>query len=82
MVDLDGLGFIAGQTVVEVNGVAVGNSKFSSDFVLANNSYTHLSVKLGKAGINTTFPLNVAVNITVFNPATNQRSPVFSFTRR
>jgi hypothetical protein len=82
MVDLDGLGFIAGQTVVEVNGVAIGGSKFSSDFALANNSHTRITVKLGKAGINTTFPLNVAVNVSVFNPNTNRHSAFFSFTRR
>lgn len=82
MVDIDGLGFVAGQTVVEVNGVVIGNSKYSSDFALANNTHTRITVKLGKAGMNTTFPLNVAVNVTVFNQTTNLRSPVFSFTRR
>ncbi len=82
MVDIDGLGFVAGQTVVEVNGVVIGSGKYSSDFALASNSNTRVSLKLGKAGINTTFPLNVAVNVTIFNQTTNMRSAVFSFTRR
>jgi large repetitive protein len=82
MVDIDGLGLVAGQTVIEVNGLAIGGGKFNSDFALANNSHTRVSLKLGKAGINTSFPLNVAVNVTIFNQTTNTRSAVFSFTRR
>ncbi|MEW6127787.1 MAG: S8 family peptidase [Acidobacteriota bacterium] len=79
---IDGLGFVDSQTVIEVNGVQIGRSRFDSAFTLANGSFTRIAVKLGKAGVAATFPVGTPVNITAFNPNTGARSTAFSFTRR
>jgi len=80
-VTVDGIGFGNGSAVVEANGVALGNSVYDSSFVLANGTITELSVKLGKPLIRSTFPAGVPVDITVFNPATGERSAKFTYTK-
>jgi subtilisin family serine protease len=78
---VDGLNFVSGSSVVEVNGVPVGKSKFDDTFLLANGTRTQVKVKLGKAGVQTTFPQFTQVSVTVFNQATGERSAPLNFTR-
>ena len=80
-VTLDGLGFVKGSTVIEVNGVPLAGTKFDEAYKLANASHTRIKVKLGKPGIKSTFPSGVPVSVAVFNAATGERSAVISFTR-
>jgi subtilisin family serine protease len=81
-VDVDGLGFADATSVIEINGVQPARTRYDSAFVLANGTSTRLSMKLGKEGIISTFPLGVPVTVTVLNPTTGQRSPGFTFVRR
>ena len=70
---IDGLGFLKNSTVIEVNGVVLGGTKFDESYKLANGAYTRIKVKLGKPGIKTTFPLGVPVNVNSFKTATGER---------
>ncbi len=82
VVTIDGLGFIQGTSVVEVNGVALpAGTKYADDFQLANGSFTEISVKLGKATLRAIFPSAQQVSVTVLNTATGERSTPFLFTR-
>ncbi len=78
---IDGLGFMQGAMTVEVNGVAIGKSRYDESYLLPNGSTTHIFVKLGKAGVRETFPQFQQVSVTVFNQQTGERSPVYRFTR-
>src|SRR5262249_49191826 len=79
---VDGLGFTEGAMVVEVNGVAIGKSRYDESYALSNGTTTHIFVKLGKEGVRQTFPQFQQVIVTVFNQQTGERSPAFSFSRR
>ncbi len=80
---VNGIGFVAGRSVIEVNGVAITKShKFESDYRLADGSSTRIRVKLKKSGIAELFPLFTAVNMTVYDPITLERSAVLRYTRR
>lgn len=80
---IDGVGFVRGSIVVEVNGIPlVGKVKFDGSlFQLPNESYTNFWVKIGKAAMNQSVPVGVPVSITVLNPVTGARSAPFLFTR-
>jgi subtilisin family serine protease len=79
---LKGAGLVGGSMVVEANGVPVsGKVRYDEAFKLANGSYTEFNVKMGKAPIQETFPLNVAVSVTLLNQATNERSAPLLVTR-
>jgi subtilisin family serine protease len=80
--DIDGLGFIQGAMVVEINGVPFGNTKYDGGYTMANGSLTRIFVKAPKPDMRAAFPVGVAVNVTVFNKNTGARSPVFVFTQR
>jgi subtilisin family serine protease len=80
---IDGLGFVDGSSVIEVNGAVLdGKVIYDDAFRLAGGTLTQLRMKLGKFGINAAFPQNVTVTVTVFNTTTGQRSAPFFFTRK
>lgn len=71
---LKGGGFVGGSMAVEVNGAPVaGKVRYDDAFKLANGSFTEFNVKMGKAAIQETFPLNTAVNVTVVHQTTGNR---------
>ncbi|HET8674299.1 MAG TPA: S8 family peptidase, partial [Blastocatellia bacterium] len=80
-VTIDGLGYLKGSTVIEVNGVALAGTKFDEAYKLANASYTRIKVKLGKPGIRSTFPSGVSVSVVIHNTTTGERSSAIFITR-
>ena len=78
---VDGLNFVNGSSVIEVNGVPVRKNKFDDTFKIANGTLTQVKAKLGKAGVQSTFPQFTQVSVTVFNQATSERSAPINFTR-
>jgi subtilisin family serine protease len=81
-VDLDGLGFVQGAMVLEINGVPFGNTKYDGAYTLANGSFTRIFVKAPKPDIRAAFPVGVPVNVTVFNRNTGERSNVLVVTKQ
>jgi subtilisin family serine protease len=78
---IDGLSFVKGSTIIEVNGVPLAGTKFDESYKLANGAYTRIKVKLGKQGMKSAFPLGVAVTVTVLNTATGERSVGVTYSR-
>ena len=81
IITVDGLGFLSGSSVIEVNGSAISPTAYDTSFMIGNGTLTELSVKLGKPLMNQLVPRGVQVSITVFNPTTGQRSTPAPFTR-
>jgi subtilisin family serine protease len=74
-VTIEGLGFLPGSSIVEVEGVTLaGEVVYDNSYVLSNNTTTHLTVQAGKKPIKKAFPSGVLVSVTVFNPTTGERS--------
>jgi subtilisin family serine protease len=72
---VDGLGFVEGRTIIEVNGVALSKkTKYLDDYRLPSGAVTRITVKLGKNGMNQAIPKATQVQITAFDPFTNERS--------
>jgi subtilisin family serine protease len=82
VVTVDGLGFLSGSAVVQVNGVSLPKTIYDPTYEIANGTLTRLSVKLGKAGMASAFPIGVTVSVTVFNPTTGQTSTKIPFTNQ
>ncbi|MEK6299228.1 MAG: S8 family peptidase [Acidobacteriota bacterium] len=80
-VTLDGLGFVNGATVIEVNGVALPTVEYEASYTLSNGTFTRISSKLGTKPMKKTFPKGQFVGVTVFNPATGERSVQFTTAR-
>ncbi|HST21862.1 MAG TPA: S8 family peptidase [Blastocatellia bacterium] len=80
-VKIDGIGFVKGVSVVEVNGVSLPKLKYDSSRRLADGSVIEMSAKLGKSGMLATFPKGTSVTVTVFNPTTGERSEPFTYTK-
>ena len=81
-VTVDGLYFLNGSSVVEINGVErSGKTQYDSAFSLANGSLTRFRVKLGTSGVEAAFPQGAPVTITVFNRTTGERSAPYTFVR-
>ncbi|MGA9772479.1 MAG: S8 family peptidase [Blastocatellia bacterium] len=78
---VDGIGFVKGSSVIEVNGVQLSKVKYDISRTLADGSVIEMSVKLGKSGMLATFPKGTTVTVTVFNTATGVRSQPFAYTR-
>jgi serine protease len=79
---IDGLGFVDGRTVIEVNGVAVPKKiKYDDNFRLPSGAVTRITIKLGKGLMNEMLPKNTQVQITAFDPLTQERSAAVSHTR-
>ncbi len=72
---IDGIGFLAGSAVVEVNDVALPVTPvFDESYKIANGTLTRLTVPLGKKGMKKTFPRGFAGKFSVFNASTGERS--------
>jgi len=80
-ITLDGLGFISGSAVIEVNGAPLSDTSYDSSFALANGTITRLTSDIGKKPLKRAFPAGVTVSVDVFNPSTGQRSPQINVTR-
>ena len=80
-VKVDGIGFVKGETVIEVNGVPLPKVKYDSSRKLDDGSVIEMSAKLGKSGMLATFPKGTTVTVTVFNPSTGERSQPFAYTK-
>jgi subtilisin family serine protease len=80
-VTVDGIGFVSGSSVIEINGVALAKTRYDDSRTLADGSVIEMSMKLGKAGMRETFPPGVTVSVTVFNPATGERSSPFAYAK-
>jgi subtilisin family serine protease len=78
---VEGLNFVSGDSVIEVNGAALSGMKYDNSSRLSNDSITRLSANVGKAMVKTIFPQGVEVTVTVFNPTTGRRSAPFLCTR-
>ncbi len=71
---VDGVNFIAGDSVVEVNGAAVPRVKYPSDYVLPGGVAFRINTK---GNISSMLPRGQEVAITVFTPSTGKRSEPF-----
>lgn len=85
-VTIDGLGFMLGSSEVFVNGTMLPVPKYDPTFVIGNSTLTRLTIKLGKAGMASTFPVGTQVSVVVMNPTTSmstgESSPPFTFTNQ
>jgi subtilisin family serine protease len=80
-VTVNGIGFLNGDSVIEINGVAVPKTKYNGDSALADGTLTEISSKLGKPLVKELLPKGVQVTVTVFNPSTGARSAPFFYAR-
>jgi subtilisin family serine protease len=80
---IDGLGFVNGSTVIEINGVAVTDAEYvyDSSYALASGTVTRLELKLGKSRMKEVFPSGQSVEVDVYNPTTGQRSASVTYVR-
>ncbi|HKY06299.1 MAG TPA: S8 family peptidase [Blastocatellia bacterium] len=79
---IDGIGFLAGSAVVEVNGVALSVTPvFDESYKIANGTLTRLVVPLGKKGMKKTFPRGFSGQLSVFNSSTGERSDQTAVTK-
>ncbi|MEW6210824.1 MAG: S8 family peptidase [Acidobacteriota bacterium] len=81
VVKVEGLNFLSGTSVIEVNGAALAGMKYDNSTRLGNDSITRMSANIGKANVKTVFPSGVQVSVTVFDTKTGKRSEAFLFTR-
>jgi hypothetical protein len=79
---VDGLGFVKGISLIEVNGAALGAITYDNSYVRPTGKLTRLSSNLGKEKLESMFKFDVPVQISVYNPATRERSNTFVFVRR
>ncbi len=77
-VTVDGIGFLNGSSILEVNGVAISDIKFDDSYNLGNGTVSRLRSEPGKKTIKKMFPTGQFVNLTIFNPSTGERSPQFA----
>jgi subtilisin family serine protease len=75
---IEGENFTAGDSVIEINGVAVTKMKYPSEYVLPNGNTTLI---MAKGDLSASLPSGVDVGITVFTPGTGRRSAVFNYKR-
>ena len=83
MLTIDGLGFVRGSSVIEINGIALADVgyTFDSSYELASGTFTRLEVRLGKPRIKEVFPAEQSVIVNVYNPVTNERSAFVTYVR-
>lgn len=79
---IDGLGFINGSSIVEVNGAALGGVTYDNSYARSTGRLTRLTVNLGKEKLASLFHLDVPVQISVYTPTTKVRSDTFLFVRK
>jgi subtilisin family serine protease len=75
---VEGENFLAGESVIEINRVAVAKMKYPADSVLPNG-YTTLI--MSKGDLSASLPVGVEVEITVFTPSSGKRSAAFIYRR-
>jgi hypothetical protein len=75
---VDGGGFVAGDSVIEIDGTAVTRLKYPSDFKTPCGLSTRITTK---SSVNNLTPPGVDVSIVVFTPSTGKRSAPFTFRR-
>ncbi len=75
---IEGENFTAGDSVIEINGVAVLKMKYPAAYVLPNGSTTQI---LSKGDLSASLPVGVDVEITVFTPGRGKRSAPFLYRR-
>lgn len=73
---LDGENFLAQDSVIEFDGVAVPRMKYPADFISPNGVTTRL---LFKGDLSAILPRGVAVLVTVFTPSKDKRSAPVPF---
>lgn len=78
---IDGLGFVNGSSVIEVNGAAVSVTEYDESYLIPSGAVTRLITNLGKKAIKSSFPKGISVPISVYNPATGERSDNRYFAR-
>lgn len=79
---VDGLGFVTGISLIEVNGIVLGPITYDNSYVRPTGKLTRLSASLGKEKLERIFKYDVPVPISVYNPSTKDRSNTFMFVRR
>ena len=75
---IEGENFTAGDSVIEINRVAVLKMKYPADYVLPNGNTTLI---MSKGDLSASLPLGMDVEITVFSPVTGRRSAAFIYRR-
>lgn len=75
---VDGVGFTTGDSIIEIDGLAVAKLKYPAEFRLPNGQTTRLVTKGDISGL---VPTGVEVAIVVFTPSSEKRSEPFRFTR-
>jgi len=79
---IDGLGFLSGSSVIEVNGAVVPGVRYDDSYSIPNGSMTRLSLEFPtKKAMKKAFPVGRQVSISVLNPTTGQRSELRQFSR-
>jgi hypothetical protein len=68
--------FVAADSVIEINGVAVPKMKYPSEYFLPNGITTQI---LGKGNISPMLPSGVEVSVTVYTPSKNRRSDSYIY---
>jgi hypothetical protein len=75
---IEGENFTVGDSVIEINGVAVTKMKYPAEYVLPNGNTTLI---MAKGDLSASLPTGVDVAITVFTPSTGRRSTIFPYRR-
>ena len=78
---LDGIGFVNGSSVIEVNGAAVPVTDYDESYLVPSGALTRLTANLGKKNIKRSFPSGIPVPVNVYNPTTGDRSDKRYFIR-
>ena len=73
---VDGDNFIAGDSIIEINGTRVPKMKYPAEFILPNGITTRL---MSKGDISGLLPRGVDAQITVFTQSKDRRSAPFLF---
>jgi subtilisin family serine protease len=76
---VDGENFLAGDSVIEVDGQAAARLKYPSGYVLSNGTTTRI---MTKDNVSQMLPPGVEVSITVFTPTTGKRSQARIYRRQ
>jgi subtilisin family serine protease len=76
-ITIDGIGFLSGSSIIEVNGVAISDIQYDDSYKIGNETISRLTSEPGKKTIKKRFPKGQLVDVTIFNPTTGERSPKF-----
>jgi serine protease len=75
---IEGENFTAGESVIEINHVAVTKMKYPAEYVLPNGNTTLI---MAKGDLSASLPVGVDVEVTVFTPSAGKRSAAFIYRR-